>query len=59
MSIALVIKTASLGQQYAYLPHFVKYSSTSGDAIIAPVSGLVNNGNNNILLLYISAILSS
>ena len=59
MSKALVINTASLVQQYAYLPHLVKFSSTSGDAIIPPVSGFVSNGNNNILLLYISTILSS
>jgi len=59
MSIAFVINTASLGQQYAYLPHFVKFSSISGEAIIPPVSGFVSNGNNKILLLYISYILSS
>mgnify|MGYP004551718981 CR=1 FL=1 len=59
MSKAFVIKTASLGQQYAYLPHFVKSSSISGEAIIPPVSWFVNNGNNKILLLYISFICSS
>ena len=51
MSIAFVINTASLGQQYAYLPHLVKFSSISGEAIIAPVSAFVNSGNNNMLLL--------
>ena len=37
MSNAFVMKTASLGQQYAYLPHCVSPSSTSGAAIIPPV----------------------
>ena len=59
MSMAFVIKTASRGQQYAYLPHCVLSSSISGDAITQPVSEFVNNGNNNILRLYISYIFSS
>ena len=50
MSIARVINAASLGQQYAYLPHFVKPSSISGEAIIPPVSEFVSNGNSKILL---------
>ena len=41
------MNTASLGQQYAYLPHLVKSSSISGAAIIPPVSVFVKSGNNN------------
>ena len=46
MSKAFAINTASLGQQYAYLPHLVKSSSISGEAIIPPVSGFESNGNS-------------
>ena len=53
MSNAFVINTASLGQQYAYFPHLVIFSSTSIAADIPPVSWFINNGNNNIVLLYI------
>ena len=56
MSNAFVINIASLGQQYAYLPHCVNSSSTSGAAIIPPVDWFISSGNNNILLVYIFCI---
>ena len=52
MSNAFVTNTASLGQQYEYLPDLFLSSSTSIAADIPPVSEFISNGNNKMLLTY-------